>query len=477
MMHLSNLYFFQKLGVVWLEEQNGRGIIGDDMGLGKTVQAIAYLKRHPELRPALIICPATIKLNWKREIYTWNEENSTLIEGRKAKPLISNPFYIINWDILASETTIHDEKHRPKKILLESSWIFKLPELGIKAIIGDEIQAISSMKAIRTKAFHTLVKSKEMEKTKIILLSGTPIKNRPSEFFSSLNITAPLSFPNHYKYLHRYCGPYFNGFGWTFNGASNIEELNEKIKPFMLRREKSEVLTDLPPKNRIIIELETDKLLLENYKKASEEFLLWLKDHVSSGAEAQTNLDRLKQLAYIAKRNSGIKWIQDYINSGNKLVIGAYHTNAIHDIYESFKKESVIIDGSITGPKRQEAVDEFQNNEKIKLIICQILTVPGLTLTAAAATAAIEFAWSAADHIQFEDRVHRISQEADSVFAYYLVAPETIEMKLAEMIQKKYKIVSEILDGKKNNELFDGNLLQGLLKDYKAKFSNKGVIS
>jgi len=450
---------FQKIGVQWLEKVNGIGLLADEMGLGKSAQAISYCYINTELRPVLIVCPASIKLNWSREIEKWSNEESMILYGKKAIHVNKYPWYIINYDILAEEMKITN-----KKILKDTSWIFKLASLGIKAIIVDECQAIVNPSAIRAKAIVTL--KKILPNVHFIALSGTPIKNRPKEFFTVLNLLSPKVFPNRWKYLHKYCNPKHNGFGWTFDGATNIDQLQEIIKPLMLRRTKDEVLKDLPPKQRIIIPLETDKVALKNYENATEQFKIWAKDHIDKGLELQINIDRLKQLAYLAKRNSVVKWLEEY--SENKLVVATYHKNTLEDLYTHFKKKSVFIDGSITGEKRQKAIDAFQKDNKIKFIFIQILCAPGMTLTAANASCTVEFAWSPSDHFQLEDRVHRLTQEADSVFAYYLIAPETIENDIIKLIDTKQVVLGKLLDGKENDKIFNqNNIVKNILKNLK----------
>jgi SWI/SNF-related matrix-associated actin-dependent regulator of chromatin subfamily A-like protein 1 len=346
---------FQRQGILWLEKVNGIGLLADEMGLGKSCQAITYCKINPELRPTLIICPASIKINWSLELRKWADEESLILYGKKATHITKYPYYIINYDILAEEIKIDK-----KKVLKDTSWIFKLASMGIKAIIIDECQFISSNTAIRSKAVMTL--KKILPDAKFIALSGTPIKNRPKEFQVVLSMLSPKNklLTNRWKYLFRFCNPKHNGFGWTFDGATNIDQLQELIKPLMLRRTKDEVLKDLPPKQRIIIPLETDKVALKNYDDATEQFKIWAKDHIDKGLELQINIDRLKQLAYLAKRNSVIKWLEEY--SENKLVVATYHKNTLEDLYTHFKKESVFIDGSITGEKRQKAIDSFQKD-------------------------------------------------------------------------------------------------------------------
>lgn len=448
---------FQKIGVQWLEEKHGIGLLADEMGLGKSCQAITYLYLNSELRPALVICPASIKINWQREIKKWSNEESMILYGKKSTHINKSPWYIINYDVLAEEIKIDTKK----KVLADTSWIYKLASMEIKAIIVDECQAIVNPSAIRSKAIITL--KKILPNVQFIALSGTPIKNRPREFFTILNLLAPKVFSNRWKYLHKYCQPKYNGFGWTFDGATNIDQLQELIKPLMLRRTKDEVLRDLPPKQRIIIPLETDKVALKNYEDATEQFKIWAKDHIDKGLDLQINIDRLKQLAYLAKRNSVIKWLEEYPE--NKLVVATYHKNTLEDLYTHFKKTSVYIDGSITGIERQKAIDTFQKDNKIKFIFLQILCAPGMTLTAANATCTVEFAWSPSDHFQLEDRVHRMTQEADSVFAYYLTAPKTIEEDIIKLIDTKQVILGKLLDGKENDKIFNQNdIVKNLLK-------------
>lgn len=459
------LYPFQKVGVRWFEMNNGTGLLADDMGLGKSCQALSYLKLHPELRPVVIVCPASVKLNWQREITMWTGEEAYILNGMKSVKLANHPFYIINYNILAEE--IVNKKGR--KEFAETSWIYELMRMNVKVAVADECQFISNVN-IRSKAFCKLRKASSVKA--FMALSGTPIKNRPSEFFTVLSLLDGNTFNNRWKYNFRYAAPYNNGFGWVFTGASNIEELNELIKPLMLRRMKSDVLKDLPKKRKIIVPMELDELEVENYKNASNEFMEWLGKHIKDGVEIQDQLEKLKQIAYLSKRNSVIAWIKDYLESDKKLVVGVYHKKTTNDLMDAFKKVAVKIDGGVTGVNRQKAVDVFQKEDWCRLIICQILTVPGLTLTAASATATVEFAWTSADHEQFEDRVLRIGTTADSVEAYYLIAENTIDVSLVEMVQKKYATLEKLLDGKEKATFFNDentDMLKGLIKEYKNK--------
>lgn len=441
---------YQKDGVKFLEQRNGVGIIGDEMGLGKTIQALGYLKIHPEVFPALIVCPASLKLNWAREAMKWlglDKYDIHMFQSRTAYQLgRTRKLYIINYDIL-------------------KDWKDIIMQLGIGAVIGDEVQYVSNWKALRTKAFLAISKRAQNR----IMLSGTPIKSYPSEFFTILNLIAPGVFPNRWQYLNRYCDPIHNGFGWSYKGITNGDELHDLVSPFMLRREKREVLKELPNKIKSIIPLECDEVELNKYYEASDEFKSWVRENEQRKyMEEKNHVEHLKQLAYLAKRNSAIKWIKDFISTGQKLVVIAIHKKAIQDIKDSFPNISVVVDGSVPLKDKQVAVDSFQNNPKIKIFIGQIIAAGvGLTLTAASSVAFVEFDWVPGNMAQAEDRVHRIGQEADRVNVFYLTAADTIDEDIIRLVQRKSHMVGKVLDGEERDFI-----TQDLMKEYIGEIKN-----
>jgi len=435
---------------------------------GKTAQAIGYFKLHQELRPILIVCPASVKLNWAKEIERWSEEKSIqILFGTAPKPLSKSKWIIANYDILVQR----EKRDKSDKIAIQG-WVDELIKIGIKGIVIDENQFISNDKAIRTKAVKYL--KKNIKGVKFIGLSGTPIRNRPSEFFTILNLIAPSIFPNRWKYLNRYCGPKFNGFGWSFDGATNIEELHELIAPYMIRRLKSEVLTQLPPKIKSIVPLEVESVAMKNYEDAEGEFKEWLKKNISSFAVKQSQMEKLKQLAYLSKRNSVMQWIEDFLSSGQKLVVYVFHHIAADDICNKFKKSCVRIDGGTSAEDRQKAIDRFQNDPSINLFVGQIIAagvgIDGLQ-NVCSDVAFIEFTFTPSDHSQAEDRLHRIRKDGNyenQITAYYLIAPGTIEDKIVNIILRKHDSVKRILDGKGEN-FFKGESLditKDILKQY-----------
>lgn len=225
----GKLRHFQKEGVAFIEAKKGRALIGDDMGLGKTPQALAYLQLHPEIRPAIVICPACVKINWEREATKWTTENTiTVLRGLPKRKDFDEErlsgIVIINYDILSNRSEKDDDgKKHPIKF---TGWVDWLKLLNPKIIIIDEIQYIVSRKASRTKAVLSLCRGVKQ----VVGLSGTPIENRPVELYTSIHLINPTIFPSFFSYAMKYCGAKNNVFGWEYTGSSNTLELNNILK-------------------------------------------------------------------------------------------------------------------------------------------------------------------------------------------------------------------------------------------------------
>ena len=441
---------FQKKAVGFLDKRNGRGLLGDEMGLGKTIESLAWLQKHKAKRPALVVCPASVKLNWAQEVKDCMGVKATVLYGKTPSVPHRADVLIINYDIL-------------------QAWEKTLMSLHLKVIILDECHMIKNRNAKRTE----VVKRMAKKIPHVIAMSGTPVINRPVEMFNAINLIEPGLFPSFFKYAQKYCGAKHNGFGWDFTGASRTEELHNILtKTIMLRRLKKDVLKELPEKIRTVIPLEI--INRKEYKKLDEDFedtvqksLDKVEGTNSAGAEALVKIEMLKQCCLRGKINSCVQWIEDFIDGGEKLVVFCWHKAAVQQLAEKFKDICVVLDGSTKQLDRQIVVDQFQNDDKIRLFIGNIKAAGiGITLTAASSTCFIELGWTVSEHRQAEDRVHRIGQEADSVNAYYLVAQDTIEEEIADMLDKKKCVVDNILDGKVEDE---ESMLGALLRKRKEK--------
>jgi SNF2 family DNA or RNA helicase len=424
------LYPFQEKVVQEINDFDGCSLIALDMGLGKTIVSLQWIKQE-EAFPAVVVCPASVKYHWELECKQL-ELSSVVLEGRKPHPISDNvDIIILNYDILA--------------------WWQK--ELNAETVVIDECHYIANPKTKRTKATKLLCKGAAF----VLALSGTPLVNRPIELQTTLAILRPdiRIFSNRWKYATRYCALKMGAFGWEMNGSSNTEELNKLLrKNVMVRRLKKDVLPDLPPKVRRVIPLPIKKR--EEYEYARDNFLKWLKS--ISGAKARraamaeqlTRMSYLLQLAAKRKLPYVIEWVRDFFQeSDEKLVLFARHRGMLDILEREIKVPSVRIDGSVTGRKRQALVEEFQAYNRVKLLLGNIQAAgTGLNLQAASTVAFTELTYRPAEHTQAEDRIHRIGSKG-TAWCYYLIAHNTIEERLCELIQDKQKVISAVLDGGK----------------------------
>jgi len=467
------LYPFQKKGVTFLETKKGRALIADEMGLGKTVQALTWLQMHPEKSPIVIVAPATLKLNWEREAHTWMSKPRTqVLFGKKGGAVaLTGNIIIINYSILSNQYETYIDEDTGKKhehALPFTGWVDYLIAIHPQVLIIDEIHFIKNNKARRTKSLKALGKTIPH----IIGLSGTPLESRPVELYNGISLIDNTIVPNYWAYVQRYCGAKNNGFGWDFTGASNTQELHKKLtNSIMIRRLKADVLPELPDKIHSIIPIEIDNS--KEYAQAEKDFITWVKKNKggeaaekASNAEAFAQIEALKQLTIKGKMTQAIEWLENFLDIEGKLVIFATHKNTIDVLMKKFRDKAVKVEGSVSGPARQAAVDRFQNDKTCQLFIGNIKAAGvGITLTAASNVAFLEYPWTPAELDQATDRCHRIGQK-DSVNVYYLIANNTIDEKMIKLLDDKRKIVDSVLNGK---EIEQKSLLATLINEYKEK--------
>jgi SWI/SNF-related matrix-associated actin-dependent regulator 1 of chromatin subfamily A len=438
---------FQKASIVFAEARNGNILNADDMGLGKTIETIAYLQLHKEKWPVLIVVPATVKLNWKREIKKWMFPIPTIqiLSGETPYKIKAN-FCLINYDIL-------------------THWEKVIKDYPFNMIVADEAQYLKNSSAKRTKTFKRIKKGIST----FMALTGTPIENHPAELYNTINMIDPTLFPVAWDFYWSFCDPKNNGYGWTMNGATNIPKLHKILtESIMLRRLKKDVLPELPDKviSFVPIELTNQK----EYGFAEKSFISWVAAYKgkeaalrASNAEAIQKIESLKQIAVRGKLKGAIDWINDFLESDRKLVVAVNHTFVIDELLATFPGISLRIDGSITGNKRQEMIDLFQNDPVYKLIFVNMKAGGiGITLTAAWDLIILELGWNPKIIDQMMDRVHRIGQ-IHGVNIYYLLALNTIEERIAELLDKKRKIIDGVIDGVETDQ---ESLLFELMKSY-----------
>lgn len=412
-------------------------MIADQMGLGKTVQALALLAAT-EAFPAVIVCPASLKLNWKREAETWLPGRSIKILSGTKPALCDADIVILNYDIL-------------------DPWIDSL--INLRALILDESHYIKNGATIRTKAAIRLSDSMDRDAIRLCL-TGTPVVNVPGEIVTQL------------RFLHRI--DEFGGiseFRNRYQSGKNLPELNRRLRAsLMVRRRKDDVLTELPPKRWSAIIVEGDPAIMREYRKAEESIVSFLAEQArknaeesgatseeakraaweaatrASAAEHLVAVTALKRLAAKAKVAAARQWISDFIETGSKLVLFAHHREIV-DLLGGEFADGCSITGETSIEDRQKAVDRFQNVEEQKIIACSLKAAGvGITLTAASDLLFIEQGWTPADMEQAADRCHRFGQ-TDSVTAWNMIAAGTIDEDISALIAAKRVIVDAATDG------------------------------
>jgi SWI/SNF-related matrix-associated actin-dependent regulator 1 of chromatin subfamily A len=459
---------FQAEGVARIDGFHGRALLADDCGLGKTAQGIAWLQLHKDARPAVILCPCAVKEMWAAKIAEWmTDETSIILSGKPGKTAAfttqhtgkknpAGPIYILNYDILGNkiETTVREDGVKKRKEVENTGWVDWLLAKNPMVTIADEAHYVRNPKCGRGLGGAKLMKATP----NAICLTGTPIVNRPAEFFPILNTLVPHQFRNFFKFGKRYCGARHNGFGWEFKGASNQAELHDILtKTVMIRRLKSEVLKELPAKVRAVVPLAVEAKYMREYLREERELAELEAD---DKLLAISKIIALKQAAVRAKLDAACRWIEDFLESGEKLVVFVHHHFVADAIRERFSKITKVaeVTGTTKG-SRQAQQDMFQSDPDCRLFLGSKAAKEGLTLTAASNTAFLELWDTPGDMAQAEDRVHRIGQE-DSVTSWYLVAAGTIEEDNAALLDSKLQVLAQVVDGR---EAQDEELITALL--------------
>jgi len=380
-----------------------------------------------------VVCPASVKWQWEREARRiLGRVRIVVLEGRSTKGVHLNgvDLIIVNYDIL-------------------KDWVLKLQLLKPKTVILDEVQATGN-RTQKTAASRALC----YRVPYVLGLSGTPLLNRPWELFNSLNIIRPDVFRNRFEFGHRYCDPKQTPWGWQYKGASHLDELHKILtENLMVRRRKEDVLPDLPAKVRRVITLPLRDE--EEYQQASTDFLRWLAEKKPTRvvkaikAQALVKVGYLLQLAARLKIRYAVEWINQFLeDTDEKLVIYAIHKQAIKALARTCKAKSVIIDGSVTGRKRLELVERFRKDRSIRLMIGNIRAagtgIDGLQV--ASNVVFFELPWQPGAVLQAEDRIYRIGTTKEA-WIWFMVAKDTIEVKLCKLLQQKQEILSSVLDG------------------------------
>ncbi len=418
-----------------------RTFLSDEQGLGKTVEALAALEAD-EAFPAIIICPASMKLTWSREAARWLPHRSQVVlSGREPGPNEQADIVILNYEIVQAR-------------------LAGLVASGPLALVADESHYCKNPQAKRTKAVRRLAEAVPRDGLRLAL-TGTPVMNHADELIAQLRVIGRL---------HEFGSG--ASFSRQFEGELSEERLHWHLRRHcFVRRLKSEVLPQLPAKRQVVVPVSLNNE--EEYRLAEDDVIKWLKSQpldlkelgakiaATLRAERLAQLTTLQRLAARGKLSAALTWIHDFLASGEPLVVFARHREVQDAVVARFPN-AVHILGEDSIVARQAAINAFQEPDGPQLIVCATrAAAQGITLTRASNVCFLELEWTPAIHDQAEDRCHRIGQR-DAVTAWYLLAADTIDETMARLIQRKREVIDAVTDGR---ALPDVGLIEGVVRE------------
>jgi hypothetical protein len=437
-------YPYQKAGVVYTTSKR-RVLIADEMGIGKSLQALMTASQL-DAWPCLVVAPKAVLRQWAREVGKFLEGRTASIVGLKgtAKRLakhgmvagMGGDVVVINYDILG--------RH-----------LDALRAHGFRSLVVDEGHYIKSRKTARFKAVKELSGMPDLACT--LLLTGTPVLNRPIELVAQLDVLGQLdSFGGFMPFSKRYANAHETKYGWDMTGSSNLDELNRLLRErCMIRREKADVLAELPALRRTVVPVEVDDP--RAYERAMNDIVAWmaanrgsLPSEAAYRAEMLVRVEGLRQLAAQGKYANGVAWVQEWLEAaeGQKLVLFAHHRNIQERLLADLSEYGAVsISGGDADAARDAAVQRFWADPTCRVIVCSLKAASvGLNLQAASNVAFFEFGWHAGDMDQAEARCHRIGVQG-AVTAYWLVGEDTFDEDMVALIEDKRAVAHAAVSG------------------------------
>jgi SWI/SNF-related matrix-associated actin-dependent regulator 1 of chromatin subfamily A len=423
-------YFeYQKAGIEFLAKTPA-ALLCDEPGTGKTIQTIGVLNLCPEIRNVLIICPASVKFVWARELAKWSLHSREVSVAGTRGFALSSEIVLVNYDLLRK-------------------YLVPLKERVWDLVILDEAQMIKTPAAQRSKAARALAASAKRR----ILLTGTPIMDRPAELWSLLQLIDAKTWGPFFPFARRYCAAQKTAFGWDFSGASHLDELSVRLRSsgYYLRRTKADVLPQLPKVIRQVVPLDVDTSpLLEELTEALAEQLHF------DPADPPFDIDPttipfelvsvIRHETGVLKVGAAIEFICEQMEgSDEKAIVFAHHKDVLMSLAAGLPG-SVKVTGESSMKNRQLAVDEFQNDPSIKYFVASMTAMGlGITLTAASRVFFAEADWTPSVMEQAESRCHRIGQDAASVLVQCLVIHDTIDERIMNILVAKMGVIGAVL--------------------------------
>lgn len=447
------LYQFQKEDVRRINEFDGRCLIANEVGLGKTITSLywawKFLPPDPP-GPTVVVCPSHLKIHWAREALKHLGIRVNILSGQRVPPDTlpphnPNQIFVINYDILVPP------HWKPRTKPPEDSWVAWLSALKPRLIIADEGDKWKNSKAATTRAGRRLCRIAPH----VLILTGTPLSNKPPDLWSPLNLLRPELYPSQLEFNLCYTNAVRRWYGWEFKGAKNLEQLHHNLSQnVMIRRRKCDVLDQLPEVQHSVIPMEVD---LTSYHQAESDFIGWLlkkAPHLAKGAMKATELSKLnylKQMAGKLKHESIVKWSEDFLEeSEGKLLLGAVHYSVTEPLLKSFGRHAVLVDGRMSDTQKNRMFDKFNTDPKCRILIGNMQAAgTGWSCRVSSDPTFVELPWTPGTVAQFIGRCHGINRGivGTNTHARYLIAAGTIEEDMAELLQTKAGWADTAIDG------------------------------
>lgn len=456
----GNLYEYQKLGIEFLVNSGGRALLADSPGVGKTAQALGYIA-HVGHKRSLIVCPASVKFAWENEIEKWTTLKSYVVDSKTKLETI--PFdvhcIIVNYDIL-------------KKFYKE------FMKYKLDCMVCDESHLVKSNTATRSK----IIKLLSQSIPNVIMLTGTPVLSRPIEMFNVLSMIDPKKWNNYYSYATKYCEGQQGYWGFEAKGASNLPELKEKISKYFLRRTKEEVLSQLPPKNRVEVPIDLPKEERTQYNLVEENLVKYLKQYKkektdkqimkSLAAEKLVKLNLLREINAMGKIPTAKELIDGIIEAEEKVIVFSSFNAPLEELADLYEEESVLLLGNTPIDERGEMVKKFQSDPKCKIFFGGTRSAGvGITLTAASNVIFLDLPWNPADLEQGENRAHRPGATYESLNIYQIISRNTIDSFMKKLLARKQDIINQLIEGKVVEE--EDNMINEYINSLKLKYEKE----
>lgn len=448
-----DLYPYQKVAVEFIDRAGGRAMVADQMGLGKTATAIGYAHYHS--LKTLIICPKSVVVNWAREIERFTGKKTTIWATNEKMGRIDAQYHVINYDIVERRA---DE----------------LRKAGFDLLVCDEATYLKNKTTKRTKAVLGDYKQRKLYpgiKTKyVILLTGTPVLNRPIEAFVLLNFLDKDRFSNFYQFTQKYGG-------WKGEEGRNLDDLHHRTKDLVIRRLKKDVLSELPTKQRNELYVELSPTEQKEYQDLLNKlFRKWK----VLGKPTIAEMPAIQNYLIERKMPRVIEMVDEMLSQDRGVLIFSCYVDPLKKLAKHYGNQAAVVHGQLNSVERQKSIDALKSG-KAKVGLFSIgagaMGIDGLQQSIDTVIFLDQY-WVPSIHEQAEDRLYRIGQ-TKQVSAFYMICVDTIDEYMSQLLKDKITVVETITDGKvitgSSNKSVFGDFVRKLKSNYQSDMSKVGV--